>query len=171
MLPTLILVPALIFRMLSQNMQGGHRGLQYLVHRDSIPPEFTKAWTVNIESTTTDNIALPVAESVPVIKDISITGELISEMPPKLPRKSRYYKDDEVNFKMDMVQHVRMKTQPNTPERTTLIRELAATVRYPYGAKCGQYVWENTIRRWLKDYESSGLGAVCRKGRTDSGQK
>lgn len=148
---------------------GGHRGLQYLVHIDSIPPEVIKARD-SVQSITKDSITLPTVENVQVVKNTSITGELLPEMPLKIPHKNRHYKDDEVNFKMDTAQSVLRATAHNTPERATLIRELAATVRYPYGAKRAQYVGENTIRRWLKKYEKGGITAVCRKGRTDSGQ-
>ncbi len=66
---------------------------------------------------------------------------------------------------------MRLTTNPNTAERAALICKLAETVRYTYGKKRGQYVGKNTIRNWLNAYENSGMTAVYRKSREDSGSK
>ncbi|MBS4034257.1 MAG: hypothetical protein KGZ85_07335, partial [Ignavibacterium sp.] len=145
-------------------------GLSYLVDKESVPLNFIKLATENKETTTQDITYRSLSVSIPPNNDSCIVGDLLQEIPPKIPKKDRHYHKDKVDFKMGIVKRVLQSTDHNTPERALLIRELAAKERYPFGAKRGQYVGKNTIRRWLSEYENKGLTAICRKRRTDSGQ-
>lgn len=150
--------------------KGGKNGLQYMVVASSIPDSFLNIKSTNSESSA---LVLPVAEPNQDQADVSINGELIQakhDLKP-IPRKKQHYQEQSVNFKLDLVKRIRTETDPNTPERAALIRELAATVRYSYGKKRGKLVGANTLRSWLKEYENDGLAAVCRKARTDSGKR
>lgn len=150
--------------------KGGKNGLQYMVVASSIPDSFLNIKSTNSESSA---LVLPVAEPNQDQADVSINGELIQAkhaLKP-IPGKKQHYQEQSVNFKLDLVKRIRTETDPNTPERAALIRELAATVRYSYGKKRGKLVGANTLRSWLKEYENDGLAAVCRKARTDSGKR
>jgi hypothetical protein len=150
--------------------QRARGGLVYLVRQDSIPPAFiinaphpVEATDVPETETSTETPALPM--SAP-----AAPAEVSPTIPPALSRKRRHLKKSELDFKMNLVQRIRQETAPNTKERAALIEALAQSERFPYGNKRGQFVGESTLRKWVKDYEESGLGGVARKARADAGK-
>ncbi|NOT13749.1 MAG: hypothetical protein HOP23_18310 [Methylococcaceae bacterium] len=147
--------------------KGGKSGLQYLVQRDSIPPQFLK--NVSAHDASTINNPFPIIESVNAAADNSAITDLVPVKQASTPQVK--YKVDEFNFKLDIVKRVINETDQYTPERAALIKELAATARYTYGKRRGQSVSENAIRDWINKYEHGGMLRICRKSRNDNKKK
>lgn len=103
--------------------------------------------------------------------DISVsTGEAADQSSQALEARRSPVSGDqaEADWKLAVIQPIRLRSHPNTADRAAMVREAAETVRYAYGRRRGTPVGEKAIRNWIKAYETDGLAGLRRKVRSDA---